>query len=91
MLHEAARHAIHSCETLNVLAETLEAIQQQHLNLSNKMLKSDKVNDMLIQVHIGAQIRILRNFSMRALSNKERLNNEISLVSTNFKHTILDI
>lgn len=29
MVHETARHAIHSFETLSVLAETVEAIQQQ--------------------------------------------------------------
>lgn len=85
MLHEAARHAIHSSETLSVSTETLEAMQQQHLALSeNKTQKSTELNDFSIQVHMNAQIRMLRNFLQRSQSSKERLHNEISLVRTNF-------
>ncbi|KAF2270034.1 hypothetical protein CC78DRAFT_574147 [Lojkania enalia] len=79
-LHEASRHAIHSFETLSVSIEMLGAMQQQILDLSNK-LKDGGLNDAScqIRIHIESQIRMLRNLLLRSQSNKERLQNEIAL------------
>lgn len=86
MLHEAARHAIHSSETLSVSVGTLEAMRQQHLEVAkNKMQKSTGFPDVSVQAHMNGQIRMLQNFFLRSMSNKERLHNEISLVSTSFR------
>ncbi|KAK7178575.1 hypothetical protein PSPO01_15374 [Paraphaeosphaeria sporulosa] len=81
-LHEAARHAIHSFETLSVSIETLGAIQQQILDLSGKerIGSSNAIGaSYQIRVHIDCQIRMMRNLLLRAQSNKERLQNEIAL------------
>lgn len=85
MLHETARHAIHSSETLSVSVETLEAMRQQHLDFMTKKIRNEVGStDDSIQAHMDNQIGMLRNLLHRSLSNKERLHNEISLVSRNF-------
>jgi hypothetical protein len=86
MLHETARHAIHSFETLSALVETLEAMQQQAVDLSSKTKQRSgelKEASRQVQVHIDFQIRILRSLFLRSQSNKERLQNEITLVGVN--------
>lgn len=85
MMHEAARHAIHSYETLSVTAETIEAMQQHMIYLANTMISSNKSDPNYshqLQTRMDFQIRMLRNFVRRSQSNRERLQNEIALVST---------
>ncbi|KAH7401712.1 hypothetical protein DE146DRAFT_440031 [Phaeosphaeria sp. MPI-PUGE-AT-0046c] len=82
LLHETARHAIHSFETLSVLVETVEVMQQQVIDLptTHKRGGSSRVEDShLIQTHIASQVQMLRSLFLRSQSNKERLQNEIAL------------
>jgi hypothetical protein len=81
-MHEIARHAIHSFETLNVAAETMEAMQQQVLNLSttHEPGGSGRAESHQIRKHIDSQVRMLRSLFLRSQSNKERLQNEIAFV-----------
>ncbi|KAF2728201.1 hypothetical protein EJ04DRAFT_449835, partial [Polyplosphaeria fusca] len=80
-LHEAARHAIHSFETLTVSIGTLEAIEQQMLHLSRRNEQDGETAEASCQIrlYLESQIRMLRNLGHRSQSNKERLQNEISL------------
>jgi hypothetical protein len=83
MMHETARHAIHSFESLSVSAETVEAIQQQVINLSatHKQEGSSHAEaSYRIQTHIASQIQMLQSLFLRSQSNKEQLQNEIALV-----------
>jgi hypothetical protein len=83
MMHETARHAIHSFETLSMSVETVEAMQQQIIDLSatHKRGGSNRVEaSRQIRTHLDAQIRMLRSLFLRSQSNKERLQNEIALV-----------
>ena len=82
-LHEVARHAIHSFETLSVSIETVKALQQQISNLlarraANDRTAIDALND--IKVRLECQMHMLQNLLLRSQSNKERLQNEIALV-----------
>lgn len=82
-MHETARHAIHSFETLSVSVETLEAMQQQAVDLSSKdKQRGGELTEAShqIRIHIDSQIRMLRSLFLRSQSNKERLQNEIALV-----------
>lgn len=84
MMHEAARHAIHSYETLSVTAETIEAMQQHLTYISSQVVssgKSDPKYSQQLQTRMDVQIRMLRNFVRRSQSNRERLQNEIALVN----------
>ena len=83
MMHETARHAIHSFETLSVSVETVEAMEQQVTNLSttHKAGSSDCLDaPQQIQLQLDSQLRMLRSLFLRSQSNKERLQNEIALV-----------
>ena len=85
MLHEVARHAIHSFETLSIAVETLGALQQHVLHLSNENTQSTgkPTNESYqIRVQVDFQARMLQNLLLRSQSNKERLQNEIALVGT---------
>ncbi|KAF1833406.1 hypothetical protein BDW02DRAFT_623654 [Decorospora gaudefroyi] len=82
MMHEAARHAIHSFETLSVTVETVEAMQRHVVHLASKSKqKSGNEPDTLSQVrtHMAFQASMLRNLLLRSQSNKERMQNEIAL------------
>jgi hypothetical protein len=82
-MHETARHAIHSFETLNVSVGTMETMQQQVLDIptTHKRGGSGRTGaSRQIQIHIDCQVRMLRSLYLRSQSNKERLQNEIALV-----------
>jgi len=83
MMHEAARHAIHSFETLSVTVETVEAMQRHVVYLASKSKqKSGNEPDAVskVRTHMAFQASMLRNLLLRSQSNKERLQNEIALV-----------
>jgi hypothetical protein len=83
MMHETARHAIHSFETLSVSVETIEAMQQQVVDISiahNEGGSGCTVASHQIRMHLDSQLRMLRSLFLRSQSNKERLQNEIALV-----------
>jgi hypothetical protein len=82
-LHETGRHAIHSCETLSVTVETINALQKQASILSQmRAARVKSATDAFIQIkdHMESQMRTLQSLLLRSQSNKERLQNEISLV-----------
>ncbi|KAL1794636.1 hypothetical protein ACET3X_006452 [Alternaria dauci] len=82
MMHEAARHAIHSFETLSVTVETVEAIHGHVVCLASK-IKQEGRNRLeassQVRTHMAFQVSMLRNLLLRSQSNKERLQNEITL------------
>jgi hypothetical protein len=83
MMHETARHAIHSFETLSVSVDTVEAMQQQVIDLSSKEKRGGRVHadaSDQTRIHLASQLRMLRGLFLRSQSNKERLQNEIALV-----------
>lgn len=85
-LHEAARHTAHCFETLGVSIETIDALQQEVLEMSsvdNQQDKSAVRASKQIHRHIASQLRMMRNLLARSQSNRDRLQNEIALV--NFK------
>lgn len=80
LLHEAARHAIHSSETLGVAVGTVSSLQDQ---ISTAIRSTTEASES-IRMHLNFQVRMLQNLLARAQSNKERLQNEIALVRHNF-------
>ncbi|PVI04460.1 hypothetical protein DM02DRAFT_177767 [Periconia macrospinosa] len=82
-MHDTARHAIHSVETLGISVKTLEAMSTHISALSqagtphhdHQIPPRNKV-----QIHITSQTLMLKNFLARSESNEKRLQNEISLV-----------
>lgn len=83
MLHETARHSIHSSETLEIAAECLLAMCQQHSLLANLNSSKDKRHELTYtKTHQGLQFRlqVLRSLKARSQANEARLRNEITLV-----------
>jgi hypothetical protein len=83
LLHEGARHAIHSSETLSVAVGTLSSIQQYIMSQSKwpSAISWDMQDEVeSINRQLDFQVRMLQNLHLRAKSNKERLQNEIALV-----------
>ena len=83
MMHEGARHAVHSFETLSVTVETVEAMQQHIALLADRSRQaSGSEPEALLQTRTQTafQARMLRSLLLRSQSNKERLPNEIALV-----------
>jgi hypothetical protein len=82
-LHEASRHAIHAFETVSVSVETVDALYQAISSLSKRRAERRGIlpssDHAILQLH--SQGRMLRNLLFRNQSNKERLQNEIALVS----------
>jgi hypothetical protein len=82
-MHETARHAIHSSETLSVSKETMEGVRQQVVSLSTKDKRGGPEHaeaSHQIRIHLDSQMQMLCNLFLRSQSNKERLQNEIALV-----------
>ncbi|KAF2820940.1 hypothetical protein CC86DRAFT_471078 [Ophiobolus disseminans] len=82
MMHEGARHAIHSFETLSVTIETVEAMHQHIALLADKSKQASGIEPktlLKVRMHMAFQARMLRNLLLRSQSNKERLQNEIAL------------
>jgi hypothetical protein len=82
-MHETARHAIHSCEILSVSVETVEAMQQQVIDLSGTHKggsSSCAEASNQIRLHLDIQIRMFCSLFLLSQLNKERLQNEIALV-----------
>lgn len=82
-MHETARHAIHSFETLSVSVEMIEAMQQQVVDISTMHTRGGSGRtgaSRQIRTQLDSQCRMLRSLFLRSQSNKERLQNEIALV-----------
>ena len=86
MMHEIARHAIHSFETLSVSVDTVQAMQRQVINLctTHKVGSSGHEEASYpIRAQLETQLQLFRSLLLRSQANKERLQNEIALVSLN--------
>lgn len=83
MLHETARHSIHSSETLEIAIECLLAMCQQHKLLFDLNLSKDKLHEVTytkIYQALQFRLQVLRSLKARSQANEARLRNEITLV-----------
>lgn len=80
LLHDFARHAVHSSETLDVATETTKSILCQH-EWFCKVLPSDTKSNVSRRTNQALSFRVqtLRNLSARSKANEARLRNEIDL------------
>ena len=81
-LHDLARHAIHVQETLEVAVVTIENMIHQREHFFLEWSKGDLV-DAPQQAHkrLHFYLHVMNSLKYRAQANKERLINEITLVS----------
>ncbi|KAI8719811.1 hypothetical protein NCS52_00763200 [Fusarium sp. LHS14.1] len=80
-LHDLARHAIHVSETLDVSLKTVKSIVEQHKALEDELWpeKPKKGSVRQVRERLFWYEHTLESLKSRALSNKERLINEIQL------------
>ncbi|WAO84619.1 Hypothetical protein NCS54_00183900 [Fusarium falciforme] len=81
-LHDLARHAIHVSETLDVCLKTVKSIVEQHKTLEEEQWfgeRPKKGSFRQIRERLFWYEHTLESLKSRALSNKERLINEIQL------------
>jgi hypothetical protein len=82
-MHEIARHAIHSSETLEMSMEVLSQMIQEHRTWFNDNAAksvSKAVSLEPIRKSLQYQKTILKCLHLRAKAIEERLRNEINLV-----------
>lgn len=84
-LHEIARHATHSSETLEVAVGTVDSMLRQHKEfLEERPVKAKETATVCISKRTAKtlefQSQMLQNFKLRSQANGERLRNEITLV-----------
>lgn len=84
-LHEIARHATHSSETLDVAVGTVDSMLRQHKEfLEERPVKAKETATVCISKRTAKtlefQSQMLQNFKLRSQANGERLRNEITLV-----------
>jgi hypothetical protein len=86
VLHEVARHAIHSVETIEITINTMESMRQQHLEFIQSL--KPQIRKQLIpnitQTRMKNQVLQLNHLLQRSVSNRMRIQNEIALVSVPF-------
>lgn len=81
-LHDLARHAIHVQETLEVAVVTIENMIHQHEHFFLEWSKGDSVDaPQQAQKRLHFYLHVMKSLKYRAQANKERLINEITLVS----------
>ncbi|KAM0425666.1 hypothetical protein ACHAPT_009198 [Fusarium lateritium] len=81
-LHDLARHAIHVSETLDVSVKTVKSIIEQHKTLEDEYWpegRPKKGSFRQVRERLLWYEHTLQSLQSRALSNKERLINEIQL------------
>jgi hypothetical protein len=69
MMHETARHAIHSLEIISVSVETFEAMQQQvvdHSPTHNERGSSCADAPHQIRMHLNSKLQMLRSLFLRS-------------------------
>lgn len=79
-LHEIARHACHSSETLAVAIDTVEAMHDQYRDFLH-CLKSGSRPPCSTQLgqYLGFQKRMIKGLHARSMAIETRLNNELNL------------
>ncbi|OBT38898.1 hypothetical protein VE00_10782 [Pseudogymnoascus sp. WSF 3629] len=81
-MHELARHAIHSSETLAVAVETMIGLIQEHeifLNDNASLLVVSIAQSKQTMRVLRSQTALLKCLNLRSKALEERLRNEISL------------
>ena len=81
-LHDLARHANHSSETLDVAVETLTSMLSQHERFSATEQSSVNLDPNISQQtrqNLRFQLQMLRSLAHRSKANESRLRNEIDL------------
>ena len=84
LLHDFARHTIHSSESLDVAIDTMSGILGQYEWFSDtgrSYMNLDSVISRRTQQHLSFQIQTMRSLRARSKANEARLRNEIDLVS----------
>ena len=87
LLHDTARHFIHSSETLNVAVETLSNMIHQHEAFAKEVSSENKKENAAFKrthQHLQFQLQVLRSLAARSQANELRLKNEITLVGVKF-------
>jgi len=82
-MHEIARHAIHSSETLEMAMETLSRMIQEHQAWFNENVAenaSKTVSLKPVRKSLQFQSTLLKCLHLRSKAVEERLRNEINLV-----------
>ena len=81
-LHDFARHAIHSSETLDVATETVTSMVRQHEWFSDAgqpYVSMDVTALRHTRQYLDYQLQMIRSLRARSKANEERLRNEIAL------------
>lgn len=84
LLHDFARHTVHSSETLDVAIDTMGGLLNQHEWFSNagrSYIDVDLIVSRRTRQHLRFQIQMMRSLKARSKANEARLRNEIDLVS----------
>ena len=84
LLHDLARHTIHSSESLDVAIDTMAGILSQHESFSDAGRSDIDVDPVVLRrtrQHLLFQIQMMRSLRARSKANEARLRNEIDLVS----------
>ena len=84
LLHDFARHTIHSSESLDVAIDTVAGILGQHEWFSDAgraYIDVDPIISRHTKQHLSFQIQVMRSLRARSKANEARLRNEIDLVS----------
>ncbi|KAL9098649.1 MAG: hypothetical protein Q9163_005733 [Psora crenata] len=84
LLHDFARHTIHSSESLDVAIDTVAGILSQHewfLDAGRSYIGVDPTVARRTRQHLRFQIQVMRSLRARSKANEARLRNEIDLVS----------
>lgn len=83
LLHDFARHTVHSSETLDVAIDTMSGILGQHewfLDVGRAYIDTDSIFSRCTRQHLRFQIQMMRSLRARSKANEARLRNEIDLV-----------
>ena len=83
LLHDFARHTIHSSETLDVAIDIMAGILGQHEWFSDAgqpYIATHSIVSRRTRQHL-VQIQMMRSLRARSKANEARLRNEIDLVS----------
>lgn len=84
LLHDFARHTIHSSESLDVAIDTIAGILGQHEWFSDagrSYVDVDPIVSRRTRQHLRFQIQMMQSLRARSKANEARLRNEIDLVS----------
>lgn len=83
-LHEIMRYALHHAENLQVAVDAVKSMKDHYINISQNIQSPDRnLSDMKrgTLYTLEYQLQILSNLQIRAIAYKDRMNNEITLVS----------